>query len=85
MLLAKKFQLSLILKAHVAFLVLMLTSVYSYFYDKKVNGKSDVLGLISCAAFLLMSLSLYKQIDLGFEVDWFIFVSWLSYGSAYEF
>jgi len=70
-LLAKKFQLSrsLILKAHVAFLVLMLTSLYSFFYDKEVNAKSDVLGLISCAAFALMSLSLSRQIDLGFEVD----------------
>lgn len=70
-LLAKKWQLSksLILKAHVGFLILMLTSVYSFFYDKSVNGKSDVLGLISCVAFALMSLSLSRQIDLGFEVD----------------
>ncbi|KAJ1437560.1 IQ motif, EF-hand binding site [Sesbania bispinosa] len=70
-LLAKKWQLSrsLMLKAHVGFLVLMLTSVYSFFYDKEVNGNSDVLGLISCAAFALMSFSLSRQIDLGFEVD----------------
>lgn len=70
-LLVKKWKLSksLMLKAHVGFLVLMLTSVYSFFYDKAVNGKSDVLGLISCAAFALMSFSLSRQIDLGFEVD----------------
>jgi len=70
-LLAKKFQLSrsLILKAHVGFLALMLTSIYSFFYDKEMTGKSDILGLISCAAFALMSLSLSRQIDIGFEVD----------------
>ncbi|CAK8539575.1 unnamed protein product [Lathyrus sativus] len=70
-LLAKKFQLSrsVILKAHIAFLVIMLTSVYSFFNDKNVNGKSDVLGLISCVAFAFMSLSLSRQIDIGFEVD----------------
>lgn len=70
-LLAKKWQLSrgLMLKAHVGFMVLMLTSVYSFFYDKAVNGKPDALGLVSCAAFALVSFSLSRQIDLGFEVD----------------
>ncbi|RDY07257.1 Calmodulin-binding transcription activator 5, partial [Mucuna pruriens] len=70
-LLAKKWKLSrsLTLKARVGFLVLMLTSVYSFFYDKAVNGKPDVLGLISCASFAFMSFSLSRQIDLGFEVD----------------
>ncbi|QHO27895.1 Exocyst complex component [Arachis hypogaea] len=34
-----------------------------------VNGKPDVYGLISCAAFAVMSLSLSRQSHLGFEVD----------------
>lgn len=57
------------LKAHVGFMVLMLTSVYSFFYDKAVKEKPDALGLVSCAAFALVSFSLSRQIDLGFEVD----------------
>ena len=68
---AKKWRLSrsFMLKAHVGFLVLMLTSVYSFFCDRGVNGKPDVLGLISCTAFAMMSFSLSRQIDMGFEVD----------------
>ncbi|KAF7816183.1 Calmodulin-binding transcription activator 5 [Senna tora] len=70
MLFAKKRQLSrsFLLKSHVGFLVLMLASLYSSFYDKSMNGKPDVLSLISSGAFALMSLSLSRQIELGFEV-----------------
>ncbi|KAK7300869.1 hypothetical protein RJT34_11720 [Clitoria ternatea] len=46
-----------------------ITSLYSFFYDKAVNGNSDIPGLISCAAFALMFFSLSRQTDLGFEVD----------------
>ncbi|CAJ2652723.1 unnamed protein product [Trifolium pratense] len=60
---------SLRFKAHSAFLVLTITSVYSFFSDKIMNGKPDAYSLISCAAFAFMSLSLWRQIRCGFEVD----------------
>lgn len=56
-------------KAHSAFLVLTITSIYSFFSDKIMNGKPDAYSLISCAAFSMMSLSLSRQIQCGFEVD----------------
>ncbi|KAK7276069.1 hypothetical protein RIF29_17201 [Crotalaria pallida] len=67
----KKWKLSrsFLVKAHVAVLVMLLTSLYSFISDKKLNGKPDPLSLISCAAFALMSFCLSRQIDLGFEVD----------------
>jgi len=60
---------SLKFKAHTAFLVLTITSVYSFFFDKVVNGKPDAYSLISCVAFAIMSLSLSRQTECGFEVD----------------
>ncbi|MED6143900.1 hypothetical protein PIB30_010257 [Stylosanthes scabra] len=60
---------SLRFRAHMAFLVLTVTSVYSFFFDKAVNGKPDVFSLVLCAAFAIMSLSLSRQIHCGFEVD----------------
>ncbi|CAJ2652766.1 unnamed protein product [Trifolium pratense] len=60
---------SLRFKAHTAFLVLTITSVYSFYFDKVMNGKPDVYSLISCAAFAIMSLSLSWQTQSGFEVD----------------
>jgi len=60
---------SLRFKAHSAFLVLTITSVYSFFSDKIMNGKPDAYSLFSCAAFAIMSLSLSRQIQCGFEVD----------------
>ncbi|KAJ1386259.1 WRKY domain [Sesbania bispinosa] len=68
---AKKWQhsTSLRFKAHSAFLVLTITSVYSFFYDKVVNGKPDAYSLISCSAFSIMTLSLSRQTRCGFEVD----------------
>ncbi|ESW14084.1 hypothetical protein PHAVU_008G251800 [Phaseolus vulgaris] len=56
-------------KVHAGVLVLLLTSFYSFVYDKSVNGKPNGLSLISCGAFALMSLCLSRQIDLGFEAD----------------
>ncbi|RDX70799.1 Exocyst complex component EXO70B1, partial [Mucuna pruriens] len=64
---------SLRFKAHSAFLVLTITSVYSYFADKVVNGKPDAYSLISCAAFAIMSFSLSRQTQCGFEMDSFYF------------
>ncbi|KAK7321396.1 hypothetical protein VNO77_32007 [Canavalia gladiata] len=60
---------SLRLKAHLAFLVLIITSVYSFFFDKVVNGKPDPYTLISSAAFAIMSLGLSRQTHYGFEID----------------
>ena len=70
MLFAEKFEVRryVIHKAHVVFLVLMLTSLYSVFYDETVDGKPDALSIISSGAFALMSLSLSSQIKLGFEL-----------------
>ncbi|XP_058744779.1 exocyst complex component EXO70B1-like [Vicia villosa] len=60
---------SLRFKAHSAFLVLVITSIYSFFSDKVMNGKPDAYSSISYASFALMSLSLSRQIQCGFEVD----------------
>jgi len=57
------------LKANSAFLVLIMTSVYSYFVDTKVKGKPDVYSVVSSAAFAIMSLGLSTLSPFGFEVD----------------
>ncbi|KAI4296727.1 hypothetical protein L6164_036661 [Bauhinia variegata] len=69
---------SSLLKANLCFLVLMVTSVYSFYQDKSEEGKAEkgygtMLILISCGAFALMSLSLSRQIQLKFEVGMFNF------------
>ncbi|XP_057726686.1 uncharacterized protein LOC130942028 [Arachis stenosperma] len=71
MLFPKKCRLSrsFLLKAYVGVLVLLLTSLYSFFSDKSDNGKPDLLSMISNVSFALMSLSLSRQIDLGFEAE----------------
>ncbi|CAJ2652699.1 unnamed protein product [Trifolium pratense] len=60
---------SLRFKAHAAFLVLAITSLYSFFFDKVMNGKPDSYSLLSCAAFSIMLLSLSRQTQCGFEID----------------
>ena len=60
---------SLRFKAHTAYLVLTITSLYSFFFDKVMNGKPDAYSLISCATFAIMSLSLSRKTQCGFEVD----------------
>ncbi|XP_027368453.1 exocyst complex component EXO70B1-like [Abrus precatorius] len=74
---AKSWQRSatLRLKAHMAFLVLIITSVYSFFFDKVLQGKPDACSLISCAAFAIMSLTLSRQTHCGFEIDLLYFFS----------
>ncbi|KAK7300870.1 hypothetical protein RJT34_11721 [Clitoria ternatea] len=62
-------------KAQLAFLVLIITSVYSFFLDKVLNGKPDAYSIISCAAFAVMSLGLSRQTHCGFEVDLLYFFS----------
>jgi hypothetical protein len=42
------------------FAVVMIISVYSFFYDRAVDGKPDILSVVSNAAFALVSLSLHK-------------------------
>jgi hypothetical protein len=56
-------------KAHTAFLVLTITSLYSFFFDKVVNGTPDSYSLSSCAAFSIMLLSVSRQTQCGFEID----------------
>ena len=63
------------LKAHSAFLVLLMTSVYSFFVDKELQGKPDVYSLVSSAAFAIASLGLSTLTTLGFEVDLLYFFS----------
>lgn len=60
---------NLLLNAHLGFLFLMVTSLSSYFNQRKPDPEPDRLSLISSASFSLMSLSLSRQIDLGFGVD----------------
>ncbi|QHO27824.1 Exocyst complex component [Arachis hypogaea] len=60
---------SLRLKAHLAFLVLMITSFYSFYFDKAVNGKPDAYSIASCAAFAVMFLGLSRHSNCGFELD----------------
>nr|XP_007141101.1 hypothetical protein PHAVU_008G167600g [Phaseolus vulgaris]ESW13095.1 hypothetical protein PHAVU_008G167600g [Phaseolus vulgaris] len=63
------------LEAHSAFLVLIITSMYSFFVDKKLKGKPDVYSLVSNAAFAIMSLGLSTLSPFGFEVDLLYFFS----------
>uniref|UniRef100_A0A0R0GFL3 Exocyst subunit Exo70 family protein n=1 Tax=Glycine max TaxID=3847 RepID=A0A0R0GFL3_SOYBN len=61
---------SLRLENHLAFLVLMATSIYSFFFDKTSNGKPDAYSLISYASFVaIMSLGLSRLTQFGFEID----------------
>ncbi|KAK7385586.1 hypothetical protein VNO78_31312 [Psophocarpus tetragonolobus] len=52
-----------------AFLALLATSVYSFFFDKEVKGKPDSYSLVSSAAFAVMSSGLSTITHIGFEVD----------------
>ncbi|KAK4278677.1 hypothetical protein QN277_016493 [Acacia crassicarpa] len=61
------------LKPHVEFLVLMLTSLYSFFADRSTKGKPDTWSVVSSVAFALTSLCLSRQIKPGFDVGLFSF------------
>ncbi|XP_027357321.1 TMV resistance protein N-like [Abrus precatorius] len=61
------------LKSCVGFAVLMIISVYSYYYDRAVNGNPEILSLVSNALFALMSLSFSKRIKFGFEMGIFCY------------
>lgn len=56
------------LKTCTLFAVLMIISVYSFFYDRALNGKPDILSVVSNAAFSMVSLSLHKLTNFGFEI-----------------
>lgn len=56
-------------KPDVVFVAMMVSSLYSYLYDKFMSGKPDSLSLISSGSFALMSLSLSRQSEVGFEVS----------------
>ncbi|KAI9111664.1 hypothetical protein K1719_017354 [Acacia pycnantha] len=78
------FTRSVMVKAHVGFLVMMLTSLCSIWQDlvsqkeNQENGSHGrILNLCSFGAFGFMSLSLSRQLELGFEVGIFNF----SFGS----
>ena len=60
---------SLRLEAHLAFMVLIMTSVYSFWFDNVVKGKPDAYSLISYAAFATMSLGLSNLTQFGFQTD----------------
>jgi len=60
---------SLRLEAHLAFLVLIITCVYSFLFDNVVKGKPDAYSLISSAAFATMSLGLSNLTRFGFQID----------------
>ncbi|AES76432.1 transmembrane protein, putative [Medicago truncatula] len=59
------------LKTCTLFAVLMIISVYSFFYDRALNGKPDILSVVSNAAFSMVSLSLHKLTNFGFEIGGF--------------
>ncbi|KAL2317429.1 hypothetical protein Fmac_031305 [Flemingia macrophylla] len=60
---------SLSLEVHVGFLLLMITSVYSFYFDKLVKVNPDAYCLASFAAFAIMSVGLSRLIHFGFGVD----------------
>jgi hypothetical protein len=55
------------------FAVLIIMAVYTFFYDRAVNGNPDILNVVSNAAFVLVSLSLHKLVDIGFEIGVFTY------------
>ncbi|CAJ1931322.1 unnamed protein product [Sphenostylis stenocarpa] len=64
---------SILLKTHVGYVVLTLTSVWSFLEDRSEEGKVEkghgkMMDAISCGAFSWMALSLSRQLRVGFEV-----------------
>jgi len=53
------------------FAVVMIISVYSFFYDRAVDGKPDIWSVVSNAAFALVSLSLHKLFKFKSEIGVF--------------
>ncbi|KAI4357542.1 hypothetical protein L6164_001482 [Bauhinia variegata] len=64
---------SFIVKANVCFLVFLATCAYSFYQDKGEGGKNEsdygrMLSLFSFGGFALMSLSLSRQTNIGFDM-----------------
>ena len=77
----KRFTRSVMVKAHVGFLVMMVTSLCSIWQDlvsqkknHEMGSRGRTLNMCSFGAFGLMSLSLSRQLQLGFEVGMFNFL-----------
>ncbi|QCE00957.1 hypothetical protein DEO72_LG7g2248 [Vigna unguiculata] len=66
---ARSSSISFRLESHLAFLVLITTSVCSFLFDKMVKGKPDAYSVISWAAFATMSLGLSNLTQFGFQID----------------
>jgi len=81
--LARSSSSSLRLEPHLAFLVLIMTSVYSFWFDNAVKDKPDAYNLISYAAFSTMSLGLSNLTQFGFHLST-IFLLWNSNGTTHE-
>ena len=64
-----KYSRTIRFKAQTAFLVFTITSMYSFFIDKVVNGKPYAYSLIWCVAFTVMSLSFSKLIFFIVSLD----------------
>jgi len=61
--------------AHTTFVVLAVTSLYSYFFDKLMHNTPDAYSLISCASFAVTALSLSRnKTQCGFEIDLLYFL-----------
>lgn len=64
-------QLAQLIKTCAIFAVLMIIAAYSFVYDRAVNGKPDILSVVSNAAFAFVSLSLHKLFKLKSEMGVF--------------
>ena len=62
-------------EAHTTYVVLAITSLYSYFFDKLMHITPDAYSLISCASFAVTALSLSRnKTQCGFEIDLLYFL-----------
>lgn len=74
-LLARRIRVSgnFLLKGHMVLFNFGLTCLYSVVRDKTLTGKPDALSTISYGSFALMSLSMSRKFELGFETGLFSF------------
>nr|ACJ85777.1 unknown [Medicago truncatula]AFK35901.1 unknown [Medicago truncatula] len=62
-------------QAHTTYVVLAITSLYSYFFDKLMHITPDAYSLISCASFAVTALSLSRnKTQCGFEIGLLYFL-----------
>ena len=65
-------------KPYMKFALLMMISIYSFFYDRAVGGKPEILIVVSNVAFTLISVSFSKLVKVGFEAIFSYFLGCLS-------